>query len=404
MWPLLFSLTLAGSVIWLLCRVLRQNRLYESLRSDGALADFDFPTVAVIVPARNEALNIATCLDSLLDQSYPRGKLEIIAIDDNSTDGTAAIIRERAARENRIKLLPAGALPAGWAGKPHACWIGALATKAEWLCFVDADTEAGPELLRSAVRACRDRGYDLLSLSPFQQLTHFFDRLVIPLGFLAVAASMDHARANRSPTEISVNGQFILIRAERYFAVGGHSSARDQICEDTALARSVTSLGLRVGLLGSETLMRTRMYRTAGELWEGFAKNVSQTFGGPARTSIIAILSLVLGWSTPLVPVWAVADAIERPHALEIAAASIALSTAAVVISIQIALARHFRIPPWYALLFPLGCSIGALLAIDGVLRTARGRVHWKGRVYPARSRAGRMEISQSTRPRSHDL
>ena len=401
----LTSAVFAGTVIWLLCRVFRQFGRHETMRLETGSADLLFPTVAVIVPVRDEAANIAGCLRGLIAQTYPRSKIEIIAVDDNSSDDTAAIVRESAARDNRVRLLQAGALPPGWAGKPHACWIGALATGAEWLCFVDADTAAEPELLRSAFRTSRERQLDLLSLSPFQQLTHFFDRLMIPLGFLAIAASMGHGRANRSvETPVSVNGQFMLMRAEPYFGVGGHAAVRDQICEDAALAGLMRASGLRVCLLGGETLIKVRMYRTARDLWEGFSKNVTQTFGGPTWTSIIAMCSLVIGWSVPLMPAWTIAEAMQRPYAAEIAAALIAMSTSLAVISIQIALARHFRIPSWYGLLFPLGCSIGALLAFNGIVRGARGRVRWKARSYAAKSRAGRIEIEQSTRPGPNDL
>src|SRR5215469_14809862 len=135
MLPVILSAIFAGSVGWLLHRALRQFRRYQSLTPVGPLAATRSPRIAVIVPLRNEAHNVAACLQSLVQQDYPRKQLEIVAVDDNSNDHTAALVRVIAAGEDRVRLLQVGALPAGWAGKPHACWIGALATKAEWLCF-----------------------------------------------------------------------------------------------------------------------------------------------------------------------------------------------------------------------------------------------------------------------------
>lgn len=405
MWLLpLCSSIFAGIVAWALSRAIRQSRQYESLGDSGAPADSSLPRIAVIVPVRNEAYNVATCLRSLGEQDYPRDRLQIITVDDDSSDDTAAIIRRTATADSRVRLLEAAALPAGWAGKPHACWIGALAADAEWLCFLDADTIAEPALMRCAMLAARQRNLDMMSLAPFQELSGFLDRLLIPVGFLLIAVTMDPARANRpDSSEATANGQFILVRGEDYFRVGGHSAVRDQICEDTALAREMKAAGLRVGLLGSETLIRTRMYRTAGDLWEGLSKNVVETFGGPAWTSMIAASALLLAWITPVLPLLAIIAAIREPHPVEIASASIALLAAAAVVGTQLALARHFRIPLWYGLLFPLSCSAGALLVAYGVFRNLRGRVSWKGRIYSFGRDAAELEPGQSPRTNSND-
>jgi len=393
----------AGIVVWVLWRAIRQFRRYESL-GDGGAPESSLPRIAVIVPVRNEACNVATCLRCLREQDYPRDRLQIIAVDDDSSDDTVAIIRRTARAESRVRLLEAPTLPAGWAGKPHACWIGALAADAEWLCFLDADTIAEPALMRCAMLAAQARNLDMMSLAPFQELAGFLDRLLIPLGFLLIAVTMNPARANRpGSSEAAANGQFILIRREDYFRVGGHSVVRDQICEDTALAREMKAAGLRVRLLGSETLIRTRMYRTAGDLWEGLSKNVAETFGGPARTSMIAASALLLAWITPVLPLLAIIAAMREPRPIGVASASIALLAAAAIVGTQLALARHFRIPLWYGLLFPLSCSAGALLAAYGVFRNLRGRVPWKGRIYSFGRDAAELESGQSPRTNSND-
>jgi chlorobactene glucosyltransferase len=405
MWlTLLCSSDFAGAVAWALARAMRQSRQYESLGEDGVPGDPNLPAVAAIVPVRNEAGNVATCLRGLREQDYPRGRLRIIVVDDESGDDTAAIVRGIALADSRVRLIEAAALPAGWAGKPHACWLGALAAEAEWLCFMDADTIAEPGLMRSAVLAAGRRNLAMMSLAPFQELSGFFDRLLIPLGFLMIAATMDPARSNRpDSSEANANGQFILVRSEIYFRVGGHSVVRNRICEDAALARQVKAAGFRVALLGSESLIRVRMYRTARELWEGLSKNVAETFGGPVRTSAIAAGALVLAWMTPLLPAFATLEAIREPHPVELAAAAIALLAAAAVVATQLALVRHFRVPLWYGLLFPLACTAGALLAFYGVVRSLRGGIPWKGRVYSFGRDAAELEAGRSPRTNSND-
>jgi chlorobactene glucosyltransferase len=161
--------------------------------------------------------------------------------------------------------------------------------------------------------------------------------------------------------------------------------------------------GSRVALLGSESLIRTRMYRTSGQLWEGLSKNVAETFGGPARTSIIAASALLFGWATALLPCFAIVGAVREPGPVGIAAAMVAVLASTAVVATQIALARHFRIPFWYGLLFPLSCSAGALLAAFGVFRSMHGRVHWKGRTYSFGRDAAELEAGQSRRTSTND-
>ncbi|MGH7034049.1 MAG: glycosyltransferase [Stellaceae bacterium] len=374
---------LVGVCLW---RIARQFRLYESLHSHPPPPDSCqplSPSVAIVIPARNEAHNIAACLRSLLRQDYPADRFRIIVVDDHSQDDTAAIVRRFAAADSRVRSMSADPLPEGWAGKTNACWCGAVSADAEWLCFIDADTRAEPALLRTAVAAARERKLTMVSLEPFQELHGFFNRLVIPVGFLAIAATQDLARVNAPIAEsATANGQFILIRARSYFALGGHAAVRGAISEDAALARRVKSAGLPVAVLGAETLIRTRMYRGAPDLWEGLSKNVTEIYGGPVRTLATALGGLLIGWSAPLLPVAAAAAVLLEPGFDSIAGLPLAIASSAATFATAIALSRHFRVPRWYGLLFPVGMSIAALIALNGISRRARGRVVWKGRIY----------------------
>ncbi|HLJ52148.1 MAG TPA: glycosyltransferase family A protein, partial [Rhizomicrobium sp.] len=233
MWLLGTTVVVALLVAAALGHVLQQGRRYQRLKG----ADFTagaravvLPRIAVVVPARNESRNIAACIDGLRRQFYPNDRLRVIVVDDNSTDDTAAIVRRIAQEDDRVTLIDAGALPPGWAGKPHACWRGARGATGEWLCFVDADTRAEPALLRTAVVAAQRRGLAMLSLAPRQELNSFYDRLLLPLGFLIIAATQDVTRMTGiSPGGVVANGQFILVEAKAYFALGGHAAVRAAI-------------------------------------------------------------------------------------------------------------------------------------------------------------------------------
>ena len=386
MWLLAATAIIAILVGVCLCRIARQFRAYESLhphrRSAGSTSP-PSPTVAIVIPARDEAHNIAACLDSLLRQDYPIDKFRIIVVDDYSQDDTASIVRRIAAAHDRVRLIQAVPLPEGWAGKTNACWCGALAADAEWLCFIDADTRAEPALLRTAVDAARERNLTMVSLEPFQELQGFFNRLVIPVGFLAIAATQDLARVNAPMAEAATaTGQVILIRAHSYFALGGHAAVRGAISEDAALARRVKSAGLALAVLGAETLIRTRMYRDADDLWEGLSKNVTEIYGGPVRSLATALGALVISWSAALLPLAAAASVVLAPGLDATASLMIAIASSAATFATAIALSRHFRVPRWYGLLLPVGVSIGVLIVLNGIARRARGRVIWKGRIY----------------------
>ena len=197
----------------------------------------------------------------------------------NSQDGTAAAVERFSAQDSRVRLASAGALPDGWVGKPHACWRGALLAECDWLCFVDADVRAAPQLVAAAVTAAEAQGIDMLSLQPLQELGSFWERTIMPAGLLVLAC----AKSLNAGAEDAVNGQFLLIRRTAYFQVGGHSAVRAEIAEDKALAARVKEAGFDFRVLAAERLARTRMYRNFASLWEGLSKNATEVLGGPSR-------------------------------------------------------------------------------------------------------------------------
>jgi chlorobactene glucosyltransferase len=370
-------------VLYLLYRAVKQFRAYRASALEAASAPANLSSVSIIVPVRNEIDNIENCLAGLTTQTCLAGHLPIIVVDDESEDGTGAVVERQIACGGPVRLLPAVPLPAGWMGKPHACWRGALAAEGDWFCFIDADVRGEPGLVAAAVATAEARGIDMLSLHPFQELVSFWERVVIPAGLLIIACAKNSPNArDRAAAEDDTNGQFLLIRRDIYFKLGGHAAVRAEVCEDKALATRVRKAGFCFRALSAEPLARTRMYRGFASLWEGFSKNAIEILGSPGATLMAAVAGFAVGWTTLVLPITVGAAALAAPSAAAIAGAVLGLLGSSAVVGIHLGTARHFRIPPVFGLFFPLGYTVAVCLAWCSVLSHHNGRVTWKGRTY----------------------
>jgi chlorobactene glucosyltransferase len=382
------DLFLAAALLFLesllLLRALRQRAALRSLIPDETSPGADAAAVEVIVPARNEAANIRECLEGLVVQTYPPGKLRIIVVDDDSDDGTDEIIAAFAQRHPLVMCLRSGPLQPGWTGKTQACWRGAAAASpdAEWLAFIDADMRAEPALIASAV-AEAERGVGLLSLAPKHRLVTFAERLMIPCGLYLLGFRQNLANIRSlGGGEANVAGQFMLIRRSAYQQAGGHAAVAGAICEDLELARRMKRSGFSIALMDGSRLLSTRMYSGWATLWPGFAKNVLEMFGGVRSTLTTAAVAVAMSWSFVILPVIVYVMGGGGPLEGSIALA-LAVAASAAAVGFHVAGAAHFGVPLWYGLLFPLGYTLGGVIALDGIRRRLTGRVPWKGRVYP---------------------
>ncbi len=341
------------------------------------------PWISVIVPARNEARNIRRCVLALAAQTYPN--LEILVVDDRSTDATPQILAQlQRELPGRLRVLRGKPLPRGWAGKPHALAQGAAVARGEWLCFVDADTFAEPHLLASAYAAAVTHGADLLSLLTAQEMGSFWEKVVLPVVFTGLHFGFPAERVNdpRAPDAIA-NGQFILIRRAVYAAVGGHAAVRDSIVEDKDLAVLVKRRGYRLLLGDGQHLARTRMYTSLRALWEGWTKNIYLglrdrlgllAFGG---FSALAAAVAPLVWWVLLGLAWRTAD----PAVWGVAGQWTLLLGYALLVRMR--WVRHMGLHPLWGLTLPLGAAVfGAAMLTSAWLVLTRRGVTWKGRRY----------------------
>jgi chlorobactene glucosyltransferase len=379
---LVLSVVLLVVIAWLIGHALRQRYALARLSAAAPGSPADGPRVAIIVPARDESANIGACLAALLAQDYPR--LAIVVVDDESTDDTAAIVRRLGTQDRRIVLMQSPPLPPGWTGKVNACAAGAraVADAAEWLCFVDADIRAQPALIASAIGAASREAIDLLTLAPRQELQSFAERLVLPCGFYLLSFSQNLARMQAADSDdAAATGQFMLIRRAAYEDVGGHAAVSRSIVEDLDLARLMKRRGHRVLMQDATALMSVRTYTDWATLWPGLARTLVDLLGGPTATLVTTAAGVTLAWAILLIPAFDLAGCAAGTQNACLAAVP-ALVGAAAAFGLHLAGAAYFRIPLIYGLLFPLGYTAGAVIALDGLRRRTSGRVRWKGRIY----------------------
>ncbi|MEO7965448.1 MAG: glycosyltransferase [Gemmatimonadaceae bacterium] len=357
-----------------------------SLDEIQSAAPSDAPLLSVIVPARNESLHIAGCVRSILETNYPA--MEVIVVDDHSTDDTGALASASAARDPRFRLTTPAPLPDEWLGKQWACEHGASISKGAFLLFTDADVRHGSELHARMMGMMERDACDLLTIAGHQETLTFWERVVQPFVFSILAQRYGGPGAvNRSPraSEKIANGQCLLFRREAYEAFGGHSAVRDRAAEDLAFAQGMFARGLRTQLaLGTEQLS-TRMYASLGEIVSGWGKNVyaagRDALPGGRRATMLAPLLVPLPALWSLLPVVVLALGAVRPASPALVAFG-SSATLAQLLWFAI-IDRQFRIPLRYAITFPLGALVYLYIALFAVLR---GRnIEWKGRRYLAR-------------------
>ncbi len=265
-------------------------------------------SVTAIVPARNEEAVIAGCITSLACQPEIT---EILVVNDQSTDATASVVRHLMEKIPNLRLLEAGGLPDGWVGKNHALCVGVQEAKGVWLLFTDADAEHERDSVSRALHIAQECGAALVSFSPEQVTDTWCEKALIPYIYLRLAKRFSYENVNDPKSSAAAaNGQFLMMRRDVYEAIGGHSSVAGEVLEDVAIAMRVKSAGQRICFGSGKGIVRVRMYRSFGTLWQGWKKNLYRLMGGTPWAVIremesnlpwIPFLLIVLGLKYPLV-------------------------------------------------------------------------------------------------------
>jgi chlorobactene glucosyltransferase len=347
------------------------------------------PLISICIPARDEQGNIRGCLEAALAQDYPN--LEVIALDDRSTDSTLSQMRALASHDGRLIALEGTDLPHGWAGKPHALHQAAAVARGEWLCFVDADTRLSPQALSSCYAKALETGAGLFTTMNRQVLGSFWEKVVMPLILSALSVGFPPRRVNDPQRRVAVaNGQFILIRREVYLSIGGHAGVRDQIVEDKALAERVKWSGQRLVLADGSQFIRTRMYTSLAGMWEGWTKNIYLGLHAHPFTLALGVFGAMLALMAAVVlPAWPVLGSVVFLRDGSWMAIAIILEAVILwgyLIFERTRVARRLEISGWYAAATPLGAGIFAAMMLASAWKVLSGRgVTWRGRKYPMR-------------------
>ncbi len=320
-------------------------------------SDRPLPALSIIVPARNEADQLPDLLQSLRQLQYP-GPLEIWVVDDGSTDGTGEIAQAWGAQVIRVE-----GPPAGWLGKPYALHQGALQARGEWLLFTDADTRHAPDSAARVMGWAIEHGLDGVTLFPAFEVRNTMEAAVISVAFAGWFAALTDFQG-------IINGQYLLIRRSTYEASGGFAAVRGELLEDLALGRRLQRSGYRVALVNGRPLVRARMSRSLGHLWQAMARWSGGALDQPPERRLLAVL-LVAGMATPLRLLWPSG----HPAAL------IGYGASWLIAALGLLLWARRIGSPSASILAPLGATLVASAGIYGWLSTGLGwGLSWKGR------------------------
>lgn len=379
------ALAIALTLPWVLAPIVTilRARRSRSLAEHASTVAPNAPSVAIVVPARNEAHNIERCIRSVLAAAYPR--LEVIAVDDHSIDGTGDILRTIATADARLRVVVPPPLPDGWFGKQWACAAGAAATTADVIGFLDADTWQAPDLVPRVMNAMLARDADLITVAGRQEMGSFWERMIQPQMFsilLVQFGGTESVNESRRVTQKIANGQCIFVRRATHEALGGHGAVRDRVAEDLALARLYFTSDKRSFVVLGLDQLATRMYTSLRELVEGWGKNIyvggRDVMPGGAFGRAIYPLALVFPALSGLVPPVLLILAL-----LGVFGAGVLVWASIVTASNLLwwlAVYAWLRLSPGYALLHPLGAAVLLYIALRSIARG--GNVQWKQRDY----------------------
>ena len=343
--------------------------------ADGSRPERWRPSVAVLVPARNEERGIERCVRSLLAQEWEA--LSVIVLDDGSTDGTADVLARIQQEDGRLTVLRGSPLPDGWLGKPWACaQLAEAAADAELLVFADADTWHGAGMLAAVAAVMERQRLDMLSVVPRQELGGLWERWTVPIIPWALMTHLSPAAAQRFGLALAAGavGQVLAFRRDAYERLGGHRAVRGEAAEDVAFARGATRMGLRWRVASGREVSACRMYRGRSEALAGLEKNLFPAMGGRTVPYVLAWTWLLRAFTWPALALVSGGLA-GRRRATAAAGAELILGAAT-----WLAVARKFGLPLRLAAEGPVVVAAGAFAAARSLAAWRTGRAAWKGR------------------------
>jgi hopene-associated glycosyltransferase HpnB len=364
-------LTLARGMFW------RTDIRLPAGPTPRRTADRRWPSVAIVVPARDEATVLPGSLPTLVGQEYP-GPVRVILVDDNSTDGTRALVRTR---WPSVAIVDPGEPPAGWAGKLWALRAGvAEAGEVDFLLFTDADIAHRPDSLIALVRAAEEHRLDLVSQMARLRVSAAWERLVVPAFVYFFALLYPFRWSNRPGARTAAAaGGCGLVRRSALERAGGIAEIRGAVIDDVALARVLKRTGARTFLGLADRVDSIRPYPDLGTLWRMVSRSAYAQLRHSAALLTGTVVGLALVFLVPLVSIVVGAATGDVPAVLLGAAAWLLMA------GTYVPMLRYYGQPWPAALALPFTATLYLAMTVDSAIQHYRGRgAAWKGRTYPA--------------------
>jgi chlorobactene glucosyltransferase len=331
--------------------------------------------VSILVPARNEASRLLEqAIRSMLAQDWP--DLEVIAVDDCSTDNTLNILEAISGRDDRLIVVRGRVLPPGWVGKPWALNQASKQARGEWLLATDADVVFHPSALRLAMALAQNRNCAAVTLVPGFCSNSFWAKLIMPVLGWAITLLYPFWLVNNPRSRVALGvGGFFLMRRDALDKVGGYEAIRSEVIDDLKMAQLLKRAGFRLYLAAAYDLLRTPMYSSLAEIFEGMGKN---SFSGIGSSLPLALLSSMANLATTTLPlIFAITSLLFADYRL----AGSALAAYASMVIAFVPVYIQARISPLYAPLSFLANVILVLILMVSAWRVVTGRgVIWKSR------------------------
>lgn len=343
--------------------------------------------MSIVIPARNEAEHVGATVESMLAQTW--GKLEVVVVDDLSTDATAEVVLAIAARDARVRLVRGEAHPEGWLGKPWALQQGAAASKGELIVFVDADLRYRPETIGAVVAEMGAHPESsMLTLFPRFEMRGFWENVVMPALPSGLFMGIPVGLSNRTTIRLLGvgGGTGNVVRREAYEAIGGHARLRDAVIDDIGLARMLRAHGFRTRAVNADDLIGIRMYRGLRQIVDGFTKNSFMVFAGTVPRALAVAVVIPVSHLGPWVWGAIVASTLAGGE-LPRGSAVVGATALAIMLLTRHALFGVLGFSRLSALFTqPLEVLVWLWIFLRSTWKVGvLGRLHWRGREYPAK-------------------
>jgi len=377
---LLYQYTITVILLFILINFLINNILFKNTSKYKLPSSIikDNPLISVLVPARNEEENIKKCIVSLTKQDYKN--IEILVLDDNSTDNTANIIRRLSKKYSNIKFYKGEHLRKGWLGKSFACHQLSKHARGKYMIFTDADTLHFPDSISSAV-ACLERyKVDALSVFPMQIMVTMHERMMVPFGNYIILAlfPLYLMRKVKNAMFCTAIGQFMMFKSEVYRKIGGHKSIKGKVLEDVKISKHVKRSGYKFMIFDGRSNLYCRMYRSFRDVVRGYSRVLFAAFDYNIFMMSMAIFLIATVFLGPFIML--PLGVVFNWSALII---EIIILQIIIILTTRIVFAIRFKCRSVDILLHPVAMLYLLFIAVKSILDIRYGDgMRWKGRVY----------------------